>query len=566
MLKDLNIFKKLILGFGIVIVLTVFLGLSSIYYMRELSGFTTRLYNNPYAVVTSLREANTNIVAIHRSMKDVALARTPADIDKALASIAANEKIIAEKLDLVRQRYLGDQREIAAVNAALEDWAATRRQTVALSKAGDMERAARLTQSEGNRKLEKVNQSMETIISFAQNSADHFYANAVEVQGRVIAIIVGILAAVVIVSVAVGWAISRGLTAGINNLLDICVKIADGDLKERVRVSGKDEIGRLGEATNHMIDNLRALLSQIQRTSTQLASSSEEMTASADQSSAATQNVVRSITDVSELSMKQAEAIDSSTHIIEQISLGIEKTAATIGNETNQANQAVIAAREGNETIDGAVRQMHQLEKTVNESAQVVEKLGQRSKEIDQIVETITGIAGQTNLLALNAAIEAARAGEMGKGFAVVAEEVRKLAEQSQDAAKKIGVLIREVQGDTEEAVAAMNNGTQGVREGTAAVSEAGKSFEDILRMINAVNQQSSDISSTMEELAKNTQEVVGVVRAIDASSKDMSSKAQTVSAATEEQSASMEQIAGASRNLAELAEELRQATVRFRL
>jgi len=118
-------------------------------------------------------------------------------------------------------------------------------------------------------------------------------------------------------------------------------------------------------------------------------------------------------------------------------------------------------ANDGGQTIELAIAQMGKIETTVNSSAQVVSKLGERSKEIGQIVATISGIAGQTNLLALNAAIEAARAGEQARGFTVVAEEVRKLAEQSQEATKKIAVLIGEIQGDTDNAVVAMNNGTR---------------------------------------------------------------------------------------------------------
>ncbi|MCM0759498.1 methyl-accepting chemotaxis protein [Sporomusa sphaeroides DSM 2875] len=131
--------------------------------------------------------------------------------------------------------------------------------------------------------------------------------------------------------------------------------------------------------------------------------------------------------------------------VVEQISDGISEVAANSDYVSSNSGQAADKAQEGNTAVDKAVSQMIHIEQTVNNSSQVVAKLGERSKEIGQIVDTISGIAGQTNLLALNAAIETARAGEQGKGFAVVAEEVRNLAEQSQTAAKQIAALINEI-------------------------------------------------------------------------------------------------------------------------
>ena len=210
--------------------------------------------------------------------------------------------------------------------------------------------------------------------------------------------------------------------------------------------------------------------------------------------------------------------------------------------------------------------QMNNIEMTVSRSAQVVTKLGENSKEIGQIVETISGIAGQTNLLALNAAIEAARAGEQGKGFAVVAEEVRKLAEQSKAAAERIANLIEGIQKDTEEAVVVMNEGTAEVKVGAEVVSAAGSAFEKILEMVNHVNRQSKEIATTMEEMANGTQHIVTSVEDIDKSCKKMSDETQTVSASTEEQSAAMQEIASASRSLAVLAQELNEESAKFKL
>lgn len=134
----------------------------------------------------------------------------------------------------------------------------------------------------------------------------------------------------------------------------------------------------------------------------------------------------------------QVKAVGQAANVIEQMLANIQHVATSINSAADVSSETATAAKTGEKAIDSAIRQMGNIEKTVIDSAQVVVKLGDRSKEIGQIVDTISGIAGQTNLLALNAAIEAARAGEQGRGFAVVAEEVRKLAEQSQGATKQI--------------------------------------------------------------------------------------------------------------------------------
>jgi methyl-accepting chemotaxis protein len=198
----------------------------------------------------------------------------------------------------------------------------------------------------------------------------------------------------------------------------------------------------------------------------------------------------------------------------------------------------------------------------VTSSAAIVGKLGERSKDIGQIVQTISSIASQTNLLALNAAIEAARAGEQGRGFAVVAEEVRKLAEQSETAAKQIAGLIQETQQDTDKAVHAMQEGSQEVRVGTEVVNGAGQTFREIAQSIAQVSSQVAAIASAIQHMADSSQEIVAAVQDIDTVTKSTAEQTQTVSAATEEQSAAMEEIASSSAVLAKLAEEL-QGTIK---
>ena len=344
-------------------------------------------------------------------------------------------------------------------------------------------------------------------------------------------------------------------------------RIAGGDLSiTKINVNSQDELGRLARAFETMVANLRNLVCQISASSELVAASAEEMTASAEQSAQAANQVAGSISEVATGTEKQVNAINETSAVVEKMSAGIQQVATNTNLVAEKSAQATTTAAEGGKSIEKAVNQMTRIEQTVNTSAQVVTKLGERSKEIGQIVDTISGIAGQTNLLALNAAIEAARAGEQGRGFAVVADEVRKLAEQSHDAAKKIATLINEIQGETDKAVVAMSEGTQEVKVGTEVVTTAGRAFGEITVLVTEVSNQVKEISAAIQQMASGSQQIVSSVKVIDELSKKASGEAQTVSAATEEQSASMEEIAVSSQALAKMAEELTIAVSKFKV
>ncbi len=339
-----------------------------------------------------------------------------------------------------------------------------------------------------------------------------------------------------------------------------------GDLTREIKVASQDEIGELARYLNQFLGNIRVIVRQVAESSEQVTNSSEQLLTSAEQSAQASVQVAQSIIEVANGSEKQVASVALASNVVEGITADTQLVADNANRVSVTAKEAALAAKTGNIAINNTVNQMALIEKTVTHSAGVVSMLGSRSQEIGQIVSTISGIAGQTNLLALNAAIEAARAGEQGRGFSVVAEEVRKLAEQSQEAAKKITILVAEIQNQTGSAVSAMDNGTREVQIGMEVAQSAGKAFRQIADLVAQVSAQIEEISQSMHNMAGSNQQIVNSISDIGRVSRETSAHTQTVSAITQEQTASVEEIAAASHSLHQLAQELKNVITKFKV
>ncbi|MBQ1913873.1 MAG: methyl-accepting chemotaxis protein [Selenomonadaceae bacterium] len=342
-------------------------------------------------------------------------------------------------------------------------------------------------------------------------------------------------------------------------------QISKGDLKEPpLMLSGQDEIAQISHSADCMKESLVKILKRISDSAQQVADSSELLNTNASQTAISIHQVADSIVKIAGDTESQSASLNDIQDAASAMSQDMTELYAGAESMRQAAEQSRQGAQEGHHAVADAMDAMGKMTAQMNASSQVVETLGGRSKEIGKIVETISALAEQTNLLALNAAIEAARAGEAGRGFAVVADEVRKLAEQSGEAAQNISSIIGGIQNDTLQAMQAMARGGEEVRAGTEIVQKTGEVFSLMGKNIDTLYDQIQLLRSHVEAAEKGSSRMLEKVEMANEFSRTTADEAQTVSAATEEQTAVVHDISDASETLSKLAQELQNEVFKF--
>jgi methyl-accepting chemotaxis protein len=470
LINNLTVGKKVSVLVILSIVFLCTIGYSGYHYLLKMNNDMESMYTDRLMPVKLLNENHSHARAIEADLfkmmltTDMGLKQSlkqdiDARVDTFNNNLANYEKT---KLDPTEKEIL------PKLKSTLQEYKGSMSEVIALAMANENSKAYQLYTERAQKDAETFQKYITELAEYNAKTADKINTENDEDFTKAKTIFLGILLTALTIMLAFSRLIIKAITVPLGKIVAHLTYFADKDFSNDVSqefLVRKDEFGKIAFASNKVTESMRMLIRQMEESAEQLSAASEELTASAQQSAQVTTQVATAISEVAAGSGKQLSAIDDTSAVVEQMSAGIQQVAANTNNVAGTSDKTAVAAQEGNQAIETAVKQMNTIEQTVSKSAMVVEKLGERSKEIGQIVDTISGIAGQTNLLALNAAIEAARAGEQGKGFAVVAEEVRKLAEQSQEAAKQIADLIGGIQAETETAVSAMQDGTKEVRD-----------------------------------------------------------------------------------------------------
>ncbi|MBT2287743.1 methyl-accepting chemotaxis protein [Paenibacillus albidus] len=369
-----------------------------------------------------------------------------------------------------------------------------------------------------------------------------------------------------VVILAIQYVLTRRTLVPVKELFKAIDEVSSGNLHVRLSTERSDDFGELNRKFTVMAAELRSMITGVKDKAGQAAASSQEMADTVARNVDEHKVVAATIEEVSSGAAAQEHSASESARVMEEMSKGIQNIAETAYKVSGAAADMDREAEAGGTAIRKIVDQMSAISESVNLSADKIKALESSSSEIIGIAELITGLASQTNLLALNAAIEAARAGDAGRGFAVVAEEVRKLADQSGQAAHRISGIIENIHRDTRQSADLMRAGLLEVGAGLELSKQTDEVFGRIAEVIRNVSAQTEDMSSVTEQMSASSQEVSASVHELSSIARASASGAAELRESSANQLASLSAISEAAEHLSRMSGELDALTSKFKL
>ncbi|OIU71503.1 chemotaxis protein [Rossellomorea aquimaris] len=559
---------KVVLSFGLLTIVLLILASTSYYNMMKLESEINTLIQYDMKVDTKVKDLSKVLNDIEIGEQGFVITGAagflaPYDNGKRevenhfndLASLLKDDKEQLDKMEKITKQY--------------EYWIQFVDRVIETRKDDGLEKAAALVESGTGKKYLDGIRSYVDMIVVDQEKDLAMRIDSLNQQVMISKIAtISLSAFAVLLAAFFGFILSKNIKTNVNKISRSILEIANagGDLTKRIKVKSKDELAGLASDTNQLIEGISVLVRQVSEMAENVSASSQQLLASAEETS-------RTITSIAETSSEIAAGTDQTTlkmsNSYEKMN-SLEEAARFLFDQAElvkqTANDMRSVAEKGGDSVQASSTKMQNIEETMANTSQTVEALGKRSSQITTIIGTITEIAEQTNLLALNAAIEAARAGEHGRGFAVVADEVRKLAEQSQKAAKGVTEIVHSIQEEVDEIIKQNSEGVKEVIAGVEITNETNASLEDILNQTNkttvVVNEMVDHIQATLDL----SQEVANSFAQVNEIAVATASNTESTAAASEQGSAAMQEVTASASELSQQAEKLKELVSSFKI
>lgn len=556
--------KKLLLSYFMIVIIMGGLGIGAIISISNVNQNGIAMYDDrvvPLSILAEIAKYSEN-TRVH--MVTTANLKDASPTKNAEENIVHIGKLVADyenSISLASERELFEE-----YDKNWNDFTAIVANNIKLARAGQFEEL-----NEGLKRggvpFTLASENLNELIEMNRNVAKELIIENQAEYDRSKIILFGLILFAVILAVAVGLFVGNNIVPPIQKLSAGAKKIAQGDLTgEQIIVKNKDEIGELAASFNEMNHHLKKVVTTVYQSSDELTAVSEQMAASSEEVAATALEISTAVNEVANSTdVGNQSSVEASEVLLELSSLiQIAKGKATAALKSSEITQKT--AVDGKEIVNESIQKMEIIRKRTIETEAIIQELDHYSLEIGNITKMITNIADQTNLLALNASIEAARAGEHGKGFAVVAEEVRKLAEQSNDGANQVAELVRKISDGTGEAVSVMQQNRTEVDMGVNVVASAGDALDRILSDVASTLKEVDSITDVTDEEVASSDKIITLINKLSTVIENTASNAEEVAASVEETTASIETISSSAEDVSEKAHELRTAVHTFKI